>query len=252
MPRVGGGDGGDLRAGRLPGGRVHQHLRHQRADRDRDRRPARARRLADGLGAGGLGRGRDRRAQPQEGGARARRLGSVHPPEHRRSRRDGRGGGGRAAREQRAGVQRRQAVRGDRRALRAVPREVHRGARGGEARGSELTGRHHRAALLRHRGRPARGAGSPRGRAGRDAGDRRRARRQLLLRHAPDRHRERQRRLPRGVLRPGGLGLPSRLRGRGGRAGQRHAVRPRLVRRSPPTPSRRCAWQTGSRPGWCS
>ena len=35
VPRVGGGDGGDLPAGRLPGGRVHQHLRDQRADRGR-------------------------------------------------------------------------------------------------------------------------------------------------------------------------------------------------------------------------
>ena len=39
-----------------------------------------------------------------------------------------------------------------------------------------------------------------------------------------------QPRLPRGVLRPGRVGLPRRLRGRGGRAGQRHAVRARLVR----------------------
>ena len=41
---------------------------------------------------------------------------------------------------------------------------------------------------------------------------------------------EEQRRLPRGVLRPGGVRLPRRLRGRGDRAGQRHAVRPGLLR----------------------
>ena len=68
-------------------------------------------------------------------------LGPVHPAEHRRPGRHGRGGGGRPAREHRAGVQRRQAVHRDRRALRAVPRGVHGRARGGQARGPELAGR---------------------------------------------------------------------------------------------------------------
>ena len=39
-----------------------------------------------------------------------------------------------------------------------------------------------------------------------------------------------ERRLPRGVLRAGRERLPGRLRGRGDRAGERHAVRARLVR----------------------
>ena len=69
--------------GRIPAGRLHQHLRHQRADRVGHRRPARAGRVAHRLRARRSGRRRDRRAQPQEGRARARRLGSVHPPEHR-------------------------------------------------------------------------------------------------------------------------------------------------------------------------
>ena len=40
VPRVGRGDGADLPRRRLPAGRLHQHLRDERADRDRDRRPA--------------------------------------------------------------------------------------------------------------------------------------------------------------------------------------------------------------------
>ena len=79
VPGVGRGDAGDLHRGRLPGGRVHQHLRDQRADRVGHRRPARARRLADRLGARRRGRRRDRRAQPQEDRARAGRVGPVHP-----------------------------------------------------------------------------------------------------------------------------------------------------------------------------
>ena len=78
VPGVGGGDGADLPRGRLPDGRLHQHLRDQRPDRGRDRRPARAGRLADRLRPRRRGRRRDRRAQPQEGRARARRLGPVH------------------------------------------------------------------------------------------------------------------------------------------------------------------------------
>ena len=71
----------------FPDGRLHQHLRDQRADRVGHRRPARARRLADRLRARRRRRRRDRRAQPQEGRARARRLGPVHPAQHRRPRR---------------------------------------------------------------------------------------------------------------------------------------------------------------------
>ena len=101
---------------------------------------------------------------------------------------------------------------------------------GGRAGRPQLAGRDDRAAVLGARRRPARGPGQARGRAGREARHRRRARGQLLLDHRADRHHAGQRRLPRGVLRPGRLRLPRRLGGRGGRAGQRHAVRARLLR----------------------
>ena len=111
-PEIGRGAAGDLPRRGLPRGRLRQHLRDQRADRRRDRRPARAGRVGDRLGARRRGRGRDRRPQPEEGRARAGRLGSVHPAQHRRSRRGGRGGGERAPGERRPVLQRRQAVRG--------------------------------------------------------------------------------------------------------------------------------------------
>ena len=88
-----------------------------------------------------------------------------------------------------------------------------------------------RSARCPRRGRRAPGgAGQARGRPGRDARRRRRARRQLLHDDRADRHHAGQRRLPRGVLRPRRVGLQGRLRGRGRRAGQRHAVRPGLLR----------------------
>ncbi len=59
---------------------------------------------------------------------------------------------------------------------------------------------------------------------------RRQARRQLLRADRPDRHHARQRRLPRGAVRPGRAGVPRLVRGGGGEAGQRHAVRTGLVR----------------------
>ena len=87
-----------------------------------------------------------------------------------------RGGGRRAAREHRAGVQRGQALHRHRRALRAVPGEVHRRADRGQARRSELVRR-------RRSGRSPRKTAAerledqvkPRGRPGRQAGRRRRA-----------------------------------------------------------------------------
>ena len=63
----------------------------------------------------------------------------------------------------------------------------------------------------------------------RQGGDRRRARRQLLHADGADRRHAEQRRLPRGAVRPGGRRLPRRLRGGGGQARQRHALRPRVV-----------------------
>ncbi len=62
--------------------------------------------------------------QPEEGRARAWRLGPIHPARHRRSRRSGDGGGRSAARQHRPVLQRRQAVHRRRRALRRLPREV--------------------------------------------------------------------------------------------------------------------------------
>ena len=93
VPGVGRGDRADLPRRRVPEGRLHQHLRDERADRVGHRRPAGPRRVADRLRARGRGRRRDRRAQPQEGRARARRLGPVHRARHRRPRRGGRVGG---------------------------------------------------------------------------------------------------------------------------------------------------------------
>ena len=55
-------------------------------------------------------------------------------------------------------------------------------------------------------------------------------RRQLLRDDDPHRHQAGQRRLQGGVLRAGGLDLPRGQRGRGGQAGQRHPVRPGLLR----------------------
>ena len=133
VPGVGRRDGGDLPRRRRPAGRLHQHLRDQRADRVGHRRPARAGRVADRLGPRGRRGGRDRRAPPQEGRARARRLGPVHRARHRRPRRRRRAGRRRPAGEHRPGVQRRQAVHRRRRPLSAVRREVHRGADRGRA-----------------------------------------------------------------------------------------------------------------------
>ena len=210
VPGVGRGDAGALHRGRLPRRRLHQHLRVQRADRVGHRRPARARRLADRLGARGRGRGRDRRAQPQEGRARARRLGPVHPAQHRRPRHRGRERRRGPRRQHRPVLQRGQALHRRRRALRAVPGEVHRrhhrrrAGRPDEARDRD------RPAVVVQRDRAARRAAQARARQRRQARRGRRARRQLLQDHRPDRHRSRQPRAPRGVLRPGRAGLPRR------------------------------------------
>ena len=67
-------------------------------------------------------------------------------------------------------------------------------------------------------------------RPGRGGGRRRGSKGQLLLEHRAGRSHSRERRLSRGVLRAGRERVPRRLRGGGDRAGQRHAVRARLVR----------------------
>jgi hypothetical protein len=90
VPRDGSGAAADLPRRGLPGGRLRQHLRHQRPDRQRDRRPARAGRVGDGIGAGRRGGRGDRGEKPEEGRPGAGRLRSVHPPQHRRHGQDGR------------------------------------------------------------------------------------------------------------------------------------------------------------------
>ena len=154
VPGVGRGDGAALPRGRLPAGRLHQHLRDQRPGRDGHRGPARARRLADGLGARRRGGGGDRRAQPQEGRARAGRLRPVHPAQHRRPRHGRRERGRGPGRQHRPVLQRGQALHRGRRALRAVPGEVHgRHHRGRAGRPDQVRDRD-RAALVR-RSRPS-------------------------------------------------------------------------------------------------
>ena len=114
----------DLRRRRRSRGRLREHLRDQRADRVGDRRPPRARRLGHRLRARRRRRRRDRRPQPEEGRARARRLGPLHPARHRRRRRRGPGRGRSAARQHRPVLQRRQALHRRRRALRRLRREA--------------------------------------------------------------------------------------------------------------------------------
>ena len=108
-----------------------------------------------------------------------------------------------------------------------------------------------RAALLDAGRRAPGGAGPARGRTGREA-LRRRARGQLLLDRRPHRHHARQRRLPRGAVRPRRLGVPRGLGGRG-RASwpttRRSGWAPTCSRT---TTSRRCASPTGSTRAWCS
>ena len=81
----------DVRRRGLPRGRLHQHLRGQRADRVGDRGSARARRVGHRLGAGGRGGRRNGRASNLK--KVVLELGGSDPSSswHRRSRRDGRG-----------------------------------------------------------------------------------------------------------------------------------------------------------------
>ena len=86
LPDLGAGDRRDhARRGRARR-RLRQRVRHPRAGRGDDRGPARPRCLAHRLRAGRCGRRRGGRPEPEEGRARARRLGSLH-----RARHDGRG-----------------------------------------------------------------------------------------------------------------------------------------------------------------
>ena len=110
----------------LPGGRLRQHLRLPPADRDGDRGPARAGGVVDRVRAGRRCGGGGRRPAPEEGSAGARRVGPVHPAVHRRPGCDRRRRRRRPLGQQRAVVQRRQAVRRPREPVRRVPGEVHR------------------------------------------------------------------------------------------------------------------------------
>ncbi len=125
MPSVGRGDGGDVPRSGLPRRRLRERLRHERADRVGDRRSPRPRRLRHRFRARRRRRRRDRRPASEEGRARDGRLRPVHRPRHRRPRQDGGGRRRRPDRQHGPVVQRRETVHRDRRALRAVPREVH-------------------------------------------------------------------------------------------------------------------------------
>ena len=125
-------------------------------------RPARAGRVAHRLRPGGRRGGGDRRPAPQEGRARARRLGPVHRAQDRRPRRGGRGRGRRAPGEHGPGLQRRQALHRPGRALRRVRGEVRRGADRGRAGRPDVVGHGDRPAVVDRRGGPARGSRSSR------------------------------------------------------------------------------------------
>ena len=130
--------------------------------------------------------GRDRGAEPEEGRPRARRLGPVHPAEHRRPRQRRRIRRGGAARERRPGVQRRQALRRRRRSLRAVRGQADGGADRGRADRSLVAGRGDGPALVGDGGRPPRRPAAA-GRGGRRDPRRRHAQRELRLARSADR-----------------------------------------------------------------
>ena len=109
----------------FPDGAYQTVLAVERPDRRGDRRSSYPGRLADRLRAGRRRGRRDRRAQPEEGRARARRIGPVHPPGRRGHGRGGRGRGRRSPRQHRPVLQCREAVHRRRRDLRRLPREVH-------------------------------------------------------------------------------------------------------------------------------
>ena len=232
VPGVGGGDGGDLPRGRLPGGRLHQHLRHQRADRVGDRRPARARRVAHRLRARRRRGRRDRRTQPQEGRARARRVGSRSSC----SKTDDLDAAVEAAvgaRLENTG----QACNAGKRFI--VVDELYEpflekftaaltAVKPGDPTSQETTIGPLSSATAADRLEDQVKRAVEQG-AKLVAGGERNG--QLLRADGADRHHARQRRLPRGVLRPGRRrSTGCRSRGRGGPTGQRHPVRPRLLR----------------------
>ena len=211
VPGVGRGDGADLPRGRLPQGRLHQHLRDQRPDRVGDRRPARARRVADRLRAGGRRGRRDRRAATSRRScsswaARIRSSCSAPttstPRSSRPSARGWRTPARPATRRSGSSSSTSSTTRSWRSSAAAAARS--------QAGRPDQRGRPGRPAVLDDGDRAARRPGQARGRPGRDPGGRRRARRQLLRDDDPHRHQAGQRRLPGGVLRAGGAGLPGR------------------------------------------
>jgi hypothetical protein len=118
-------------------------------------------------------------------------------------------GGRRPLREHRPGLQRRQAHHRRRIGVRRLPRQVHReGA--GEIRRAGPT-------FVGGRGRAAGGAGEPGRRCRRRADHQRQPQGSVLPTGCAH---QRARRLPRGALRSGGVGVQGRRRGRGRRTGQ--------------------------------
>ena len=137
---------------------------------DGHRRPARAGRLGDRLGARRRGRRRGRRAQPQEGRARARRIGSVHPAVDRRPRRRRAGRGRRAPGQHRAVVQRARSASSSSTTSTSAFLEKFTAAMTGAKLGDPFADDTVLGPLSsRDRGRAPRGAGRQGRRAGRDA-----------------------------------------------------------------------------------
>ena len=238
VPRVGAGDGADLRR-RRAAPRAPTSTSSPPTSRSADiiADPRVRGRLGDRLRARRRGRRRDRRAQPQEGRARARRLRPVHPARHRRPRRRRRAAVGAPAGQHRPGLQRRQAVHRRRRALRRVRRAVHRGA--GAVKPGDPTPRARSLGPLSsgRRHRPAGRAGRARGRPGRDAASPAASARRATSSRPRCSPTSRPTTTPTARSSSGRWPSVYRVarRGRGGRAGQRHPVRARAPTCAPPT-----------------
>ena len=104
----------------------------------------------------------------------------------------------------------------------------------------------------RGRRRAARRAGGPRGRRRRHARLRGRAQGRVLPARRAHRRLARLRRLQGGAVRPGGHRLQGGLRGRGRGAGQRHPVRPRLLRVHHRRRTGQARRRQDRRRAWCS
>ncbi len=180
VPRVRRRDASDLPRCGIPARRLREHLRLARPAAAGHRGSARAGRLAHRVGARRRRGRRDRRPPPEEGRARAGRLGPLHPALDRRPRRHGAERNRCSPRQQRPVVQRGQALHRRRRAVPALPREVHREDRRDRGDRPDVGRLGARPAVLAEGRRGRRRAGQARHRAWRDAGARRRTRRRVL------------------------------------------------------------------------